>query len=82
MEWSRIQNDLWGLLTKKTEGESRAKIMQIGWGAEVQGYQRLHFYHSKQSGMAMNERMRATLKPGSVNKEDNLEAAIGWWKRK
>ena len=81
MTWEGIQRDLWSVMSKLTEGESKAKIMKESWGKGVRAYQMLHWYHTKQSGMALNERMRRVLRPNPVKKEEDLDEAIGAWKR-
>ena len=76
MTFDKFNEDLYYILTEKTEGDAAARVRAVEPGQGFEAYQRVYIWFSSTCGMALNKRMDGLMVPASPTKPEELAAAI------
>ena len=80
MTFDKFNEDLYYILTEKTEGDAAARVRSVEPGQGFEAYQRVYIWFSSTCGMALNKRMDSLMVPASPTKPEELAAAIEKWR--
>ena len=78
-EINRLNEDLFFILTDKTEGESLVRVMGVPSGDGFLAYQKVHKWYAGISGLGIAERARQVMHPSPPKREEEVAGALERW---
>ena len=63
-------------MTEKAEGEAGLKVNKVKRGQGVEAFQRVHYWFTKTTGLALTDRMQLVMKPGPPKADEDLLGRI------
>ena len=74
-----MNEDLYVLLTDKTEGEAAIRVRGCSIGDGVEAYMTVYKWYTGTSGQAISDRIRRLMSPGAPKSESDIADAIDRW---
>ena len=78
-QYDDMKEDLFVLLTDKTEGEAAVRVRGRKIGDGVEAYVTLYKWYTGTSGQAITERIRKLVSPATPKQESDIADAIDRW---
>ena len=77
--YERMDEDLYTLLTDKTEGEAALRVRGCNPGQGVKAYMVVYKWFIGASGQAVTDRMKKLMSPATPKAESDIADAIERW---
>ena len=79
IDMTKLNEDLYGVLMDKTEGEAYARVKAVTQGMGLEAYVKLYKWFMGTTGLGLTERARAVMSPTPPKSERDIAEALDKW---